>query len=348
MRIGIDTRLQNETGVGRYIRNLVHWLPLVAPQHEFISINPPIPWHGMREQVEMPGIISHYQIDLLHVPYFNVPVLYTGPFVVTVHDLIIDQFPTGRASTLFPPFYWAKRFGYKMLMRQATSRASAIIVPTSTVRNELISLYPQAKRSSIHIIYEGADEFVQKTQVKRPAFRNPYYLYVGNAYPHKNLENLIRAIPSLLDFSRNEQLVLVGKNDMFYEKLKRFVTESDRSWLVHFAGEVTNEELWSLYKHAQAVIIPSLSEGFGLPMVEAMRAGVPVIASDIPVLREVGSPVWTFDPRSVESMHAAFTQFRLLPKKRIRECVARGLKKAEQFSWKRMAEKTVEVYEQVT
>ena len=345
MRIGIDTRLQNETGVGRYIRNLVRWLPVVAPRHEFISIHPSVPWHGIREQVEMPRIIARHNIDLLHVPYFNVPFFYRKPFVVTIHDMIIDQFPTGRASTLFPPLYWMKRWGYKMIMKNATSRARVIIVPTTAVCNELISLYPDVKPSSVNVIYEGADEFANTDEKKPTGILMPYYLYVGNAYPHKNLERLVLAAPNFLDVSRNEKLVFVGKHDVFYETLKQFVHENGCGSLVHFAGEVSHDELGRLYRHAQAVIIPSLSEGFGLPMVEAMRVGVPVISSAIPVLREVGCSVCTFNPHSVESMMNAFKRFRGLPKKTIRECIIAGQKKSEKFSWKTMAQKTVNIYE---
>ena len=357
MRIGIDTRLKQETGVGRYIRNLLHWLKRIDKKNEYIEINPPIPWHSISEQIHLPRIISRYRVDLMHFPYFNVPLLYNKPFIVTIHDLIIDKYPTGRASTYPAPVYWIKRFGYHTVLRHAVSGARAIIVPSNATRHELVRLHPEVLPEKITVIYEGADQINKLTKVQKnkrtigkfqELYTAHYFLYVGNAYPHKNLERLLEAFNQLRIKSGAlpvTKLVLVGKDDYFYNKVRKKVADMKLSGDVLFTGYVSDEELALLYQNAIATVIPSLAEGFGLPAIEAMQNSGIIAISDVAAHREIcgGAPVY-FDPMKTGDIIRAMRAIMLMDDSERKRRIQRGLVQAKKYSWKRMAEETVQIY----
>ena len=158
--------------------------------------------------------------------------------------------------------------------------------------------------------------------------KDDYFLYVGNAYPHKNVETLIRAAKLA-----KARVIYVGKNDYFYQKLG-VVPKS-----------VSDKELTNLYKNATALVFPSLMEGFGLPGVEAMRIGTPVVCSDIPVFREIyGEACLKFNPRDPEDIKKKLQE--VLENKKLRtDLIVKGKKQAAKYSWRRMASETLEVYE---
>lgn len=338
MKIGIDVRLQNETGVGRYIRNLVKLLPKVAPQHEYIFINPPIRWHSMEEQLKMPGIINSYSLDLVHFPYFNVPLFLQTPFVMTMHDLIVDQFGTGRASTLPRPLYFLKRFGYKFVTASAIHRARSIIVPSQTTKEDILKFY-SVNDAKVCVTYEGVD---MVKNLKKPEFSiqpERFFLYVGNAYPHKNVDRLLDAFKRV---GTESKLVLVGQDNYFYEKLQDRVEQENIERII-FVGHLSDEQLYWLYKNAIALVFPSLAEGFGLPALEAMSMGTRVLASNIAVFKELFKDVPDyFDPYSIEDMTESLERALKKPHTKQRE----GRKLAETFSWEKMVEETVKIYEQ--
>lgn len=159
--------------------------------------------------------------------------------------------------------------------------------------------------------------------------KKPYFLYVGNAYPHKNLEILIRATPI--------PLVLVGKEDFFYKRLPH--TEC-----TVFFGKASEEELQNLYTNATALVFPSLMEGFGLPGLEAMAVGTPVVCSDIPVFHEIyGDAALYFDPKNSEDISNKL-QTIISDKKLAKLLVEKGKLQVKKYSWKEMARKTLEAY----
>src|SRR3990167_10003333 len=176
MRIGIDVRLWNQTGVGRYIRNLVTNLAEIDKKNEYVlfarsedknEIDPfihdsrfmievaDVSWHSIAEQIQLPKILNQQNLDLMHFPYFSVPFLYNKPFVVTVHDLIINKFNTGKASTLPYPIYFTKRLGYHAVLANAVYRAKKIIVPSNSVKKDLQKTYINLRDSKIVVTYEG-------------------------------------------------------------------------------------------------------------------------------------------------------------------------------------------------
>ncbi|HVF69616.1 MAG TPA: glycosyltransferase, partial [Xanthomonadales bacterium] len=187
MKIGIDARLFSETGVGRYIRNLVKELQDLDTKNEYVLfvrkadyekcksqmengkwkiVIADIRWHTVDEQLKLPQILNKENLDLVHFPYFSVPVGYHKPFVMTIHDLIINHFPTGQASKLPLYLYQLKRLGYNYIVKNAVSRSRKIIVPLNAVRDDLVATLG-VKKEKIIVTYEGFDEKIISNN-KRP------------------------------------------------------------------------------------------------------------------------------------------------------------------------------------
>jgi len=170
MKIGIDARLINETGVGRYIRNLIIELEKIDTKNTYVLFLrkdayssfhtrfqkrlADIPWHSVSEQLFMPAIIHRERLDLLHVPYFNVPLLYFGKFVVTIHDLTILHFDTGKATTLPYVVYKFKRLAYYFLLLKAIHWSEKIIAVSETTKQEILHHF-DVLPENIDVIYEG-------------------------------------------------------------------------------------------------------------------------------------------------------------------------------------------------
>lgn len=343
MKIGIDARLINETGVGRYIRNLIDELAQIDKKNRYVVFlrdgmwRPPnerwesriadIPWHSIAEQVQLPILFTKERLDLLHIPYFTIPMFYPGKFIVTMHDLTLLHYPTGKATTLPLLFYWAKILAYRVILEVGLRRASHVIAVSEATKKELMDHFA-LDEGKISVIHEG----VIAGKPSKRLIKEPYFLYVGNAYPHKNLETLISAVGA-------RKLVLVGKEDLFYKRLKQNIISSN----VTFFGEANDEQLASLYTYASALVFSSLMEGFGLPGLEAMAMGTPVVCSDIPVFHEIyGDAALYFDPKNVEDIVVKLDLIRdeALRKKLIQK----GLLQVKKYSWEKMARQTFEIY----
>lgn len=366
MRIGIDARLWNETGVGRYIRNLVWELQSLDNKNEYVLfvskglkiedlrfknnnwkvVETNIRWHTVEEQLEFPKILEKEHLDLVHFPYFSVPILYTRPFVITIHDLIINHFPTGKSSTLPSPIYYLKRFGYKFVIKQAAQKAKEVITVSEATKSEIVQ-HLGVSQDKITVAYEGVEESSKSKEqrAKLPFEFKNYFLYVGNAYPHKNLDRLVEAFLLVCKEFPEINLVLVGKKNYFYDRLEKKVQRLNLEKNIMFTGSVTDEELTSLYHHAQALILPSLMEGFGLPGLEAMQSKCLVLASDIPSFKEIYQDAAVyFDPLAIDSLHATIREV-LQNKQTFHPYIQKGEKRAATFSWKKMAEETIKIYE---
>lgn len=365
MKIGIDARLWNETGVGRYIRNLVWELEKVDAKNEYVLfvkkgfkiqdlgfknekwnvIETSVHWHSVKEQLTFPNILYKENLDLMHFTYFSLPVFYTKPFVVTIHDLIINHFPTGKASTLPYPLYYMKRIGYDFVMDHAVKYSEKIIVPLNAVKDNVMQTFavPEEK---IAVTYEGNSKLKVSSSAKASEDKQNYFLYVGNAYPHKNLEKLIDAFVLFKKTTHEEiNLVLVGKDDYFYKRLHEKI-EREKLENIIIKHNVSDEELFALYEKAVAFVSPSLMEGFGLPPLEAMSASCLALLSDIPSFREVcQDAAFYFDPSSKESLKQQLQFVYNLGHQKKEEQIQKGLKRVKEFSWRKMAEQTLEVYE---
>lgn len=361
MKIGIDCRLWNETGVGRYIRNLVlnlqeldrknvYTLFVLPKDYEKIKSQisnieknwklrvADVKWHTLDEQLKFPKILNKEDLDLVHFPYFSVPIFYNRPFVITIHDLIVNHFSTGQASTLPSPIYGLKRLAYNFILKQAAKKAKKIITVSNATKNEIVDhlgINPQ----KIAVIYESASKSLVVSSQKS-VVRNKYFLYVGNAFPHKNLNKLLEAFKAL-DF--DVKLVLVGKDDYFYKRLEDRVQEMNLSEKIIFLQDVKDEELSDLYKNAKALILPSLMEGFGLPALEAMRNSCLVLASKIPALQEIcADAAIYFDPYDIKDITVKMKEACSNNNSDKKE---KGLERAKLFSWSRMVKETSNIYE---
>ncbi len=382
MKIGIDARFYGPLGkgLGRYTQKLIenleriestkkpesrnHYL-IFLKKENWVEYQPFLPnfqkilanyhWYTLEEQILFPLKILKFRPDLMHFPHFNVPLFYPGKFVVTIHDLILTKFPTKRATTLGPLLYKLKYLGYQINIAQATRRARKIITVSEFTKGELINHF-HLRADKIIVTHEAAD-LVEAGQLKLPetdltryGITQPFLLYVGNAYPHKNLEGLLEVFKKLKQDSQfNYQLVLVGKEDYFYRRLKNEAENlgllgTDDSRPVIFFGFASQEILADLYRNASLYIFPSFYEGFGLPALEAMSYGLPVVASQKTALPEILGPAARyFNPADQKEMIEVIKEV-LNDQKLKKELTLKGLNQVKKYSWRDCAEKTREVY----
>ena len=368
MRIGIDCRLWNQTGVGRYARNLVTNLYEIDKENDYtlfvlkedlkdIQIlfkNPrwkiveaDIKWHTLAEQIQYLRIINREKLDLMHFPYLSAPIFYNRPFVVTIHDLIPMLYPTGKASTLIAPLYYLKYLAFGIVIKKISWKAKKIIVPSFATKDEIIR-HLRVLENKIVVTYEAVDNNLksQTAELKSQTLKKgQYFLYVGNAYPHKNLDRLIAAFKQLKKDSVNKdiKLVLVGDKGYFYKRLELMTNSKD----IIFYGRANDEELTALYKNALAAVQPSLMEGFGLPVLEAMANRCLVVCSDIPSLREVAKEnALYFDPQNTDEIQKALESI-AANSKAYEEMKEKAYQRFRQFSFEKMAKETLAVYNSV-
>lgn len=374
MRIGIDARFfggEQSKGLGRYTQKLIEHLAQQDDHNEYVIFlqadsfdkwtidNPrftpmlaPYTWYTVEEQLKMPRMIREAEVDLMHFPHFNVPLLYRGPFVVTIHDLIILRFPTQRATTLGSLKYFMKHTAGKMVMNHAAKRSQHIITVSHFSKNDIVD-YFAVPGEKISVTYEAAEPLsgeeapTEEVLQKYGIADTPYVLYVGNAYPHKHLEVLVDTAKQLQQQGATQRkFVLVGKVDYFYERLQRMIADAGVEDLFVCTDFVPDADLPVLYKNAQAYIFPSLYEGFGLPPLEAMHYGVPVIAARASCLPEIlGDGALYFDSNDISGIITALDTVENDAAARS-ALIARGRETVQQYSWSSMTEQTLAVYEQ--
>ncbi len=351
MRIGIDATLVRPdrlTGIERYALSLTSALARRAPGELVVFTRPdappalralPVEQHAspFRHRVPMdqgwlPLAALRARVDLLHMLAFPTPPLWRGRTILTVHDATPWLHPETTSAGM--------RWYYGPLFHQAVRRAAAIITVSHAARADLVSAL-HLEPGRVHVTHNGVDRsFFDARAPEGP--RAPYLLAVGTLEPRKNLPVLLEAFRELRADGRDLQLLLVGRQGW---------TDSlplgDLAAHVRLAGAVPDAELPELYAGAACFVLPSLYEGFGLSLAEAMAAGVPAVASDIPALREVGGDTVRYAPPS--SAHAFADAIRLTLDRR-EESVAlaqRARERAAQFSWDACAARTLEIYRAV-
>lgn len=361
-RIGIDARLIGETGVGRYIRNLIRELSVMDTENRYIVFLEKegfkvftlpnerwekrladVPWHSLKEQIVLPFLFGKEHLDLLHVPYFNVPLLYAGKIVMTIHDLIILHTHTGKASTLPYWKYLIRRLGYRIILSLGVAKARHILTVSESTKTDIVRTLG-VNPSRITVTLEGVDSAIltykETVEKEQPCVAGVYFLYVGNAYPHKNLPMLIRAFEGM---TTGAKLVLVGKDDFFYQRLKQQAEASPRVQDILFFGQADDRTLANLYRYACALVFPSFIEGFGLPVLEALSFGTPIVASDIPVFREIlGEDGLYVPPKEPVVLTRLLEELVVQPKRISAEKIGKRL---AQFDWHELAQKTKNVYD---
>jgi len=364
MRILIDGRLYGleNAGLGRYLNNLVLELSKIDSKNEYVLLlrkkyfdllKFPGNWkkvladfrhYSFKEQTVLPGLIRRENPDLVHFPHFNVPIFYKGKYIVTIHDLLMHTQRGLSATTLPAPFYFVKRLGYRLGFDMAVKKSSAIIVPSVAVKDDLVREY-KGISEKIYVTYEGLDEKISSDDTIK--IDSSYFIYVGNAYPHKNLRRLIQAAV-LLNTNRDEKisLVIVSARNAFTSRLEKLVDELKANDFVKLLGFVPDKSLGLLYKNSLGFVFPSLSEGFGLPGLEAMSVGTLVLASEIPVFKEIyDNHAIYFNPLDFSSIERTMRGVIEIGDAERKKNIEEGQKFAKRYSWVKMARETLKIYE---
>lgn len=376
MKIAIDARwiFPRISGIGRVTEKLIQYLGKIDPENHYLLLfdHPEllrqyarqweeyprletalVPWRLFSpfDQWGLPSWLRKNGVDLFHSPNYLYPLLMNSPpVVVTIHDLIPLKFPE------FTPRAKKTRFNFifRLILRRSVHRASRVIAVSRHTRDDLISLLG-LEEEKIRVVYNGVDRTyrrleagkVQALLAEKFQITAPYFLFVGRFDPYKNVTGLIRA---LADFSGPEDnplhLVIAGSPDPRYPEAGKLVKSLGVSDRVHFLEKVDEEELLYLYNGALALVLPSLYEGFGLPPLEAMACGTPVICSNRGSLPEVvGEAALLVEPE-VDEIAAGLE--RIWKDEQLRaELRRRGLQRAASFSWEKTAAETLNVYKEV-
>ena len=379
-KIGIDARFYGPIGkgLGRYIQEVVDNVIKMDSYNDYVvflrkdnfdelvidefknvkKVLVDVQWYSLKEQLLMPFYIWKEKLDLIHFPHFNVPFFVPCKFIVTIHDLILTKFKTVRATTLHPFIYELKNLAYRTIIKRALNKSKRILTVSEFTKNDIIEQF-KIKPDKIEVIYEGVANlakgrdslFVAKldnNEVLRDYDINyPFLLYVGNAYPHKNLDFLITSFKKVYEKKNNLRLVLVGKEDYFYKNIKQLV-EKEFSNIqdkpVIFSGYVPDDKLEIFYKKALVYVFPSLYEGFGLPPLEAMAKGCPVLSSNVSSMPEIlADAALYFNPRDEQDF---LNKLDLILKDRdLREKLVKvGEIRCQKFNWWDCAFKTWQIY----
>lgn len=367
MRIGIDARMIDWTGVGRYTQNLLKSLVTIDQENEYVlfcheeteKLAPEAsnfikkivsqPVFSLASQLGWAREVSQAKPDIFHSPHFVLPLLFSRRTVVTIHDLIPMLFPKNLPSR-------ATYVHYNTMIKLGVRKAQKIIAVSASTKNDLIRLV-RIPPEKIVVIPEAADARYKPVQdeqrwkqvKERQGIQRKFLLYVGNYKPHKNLVRLVKAFSQLPESLRKEhQLVLVGKKDKRYPEVGSLVKKLNLKRDVTMLGFLSEDDLLMFYNAAQALILPSLYEGFGLPPLEAMACGTPVIASNVSSIPEVVGDAALLLSNQQDVNEIAKAMEKILTDENLRKDLrAKGLARAKQFSWKRTAEETLQVYREV-
>jgi glycosyltransferase involved in cell wall biosynthesis len=364
VRIAIDARKLRDYGIGTYVRNLLKTLArhpgddtyvllCRAADTEFVAALGPrfealcesAGNYSVREQVSVPMALRRARVDLFHAPHYVVSPLTPCPYVVTIHDCIHLRFPQ----------YLPNRFAYtyaRTMMRLAARRAERILTVSNASKDDIVH-YLKVPPDTVEVIYNGLDERLAATPTaddlarvrQRYQLTSPFILYAGNIKPHKNVDRLIEAYSILRRRGiTGTKLLILGDEISKYPNLRRLVHRFQLHQHVRFLGFVPDATLAALYRLASVFVFPSLYEGFGLPPLEAMAAGAPVITSNISSLPEVvGDAALLIDPMDAGAIADAMARVLCEPALR-EELQRRGRERITHFSWDRSVARIREVY----
>ena len=294
-------------------------------------------WYSFKEQIFLPLLLKKIKPDLVHFTHFNVPFFYSGKYIVTIHDLIMTKFPSKKTSTLNGLLFFIKRWGYNLIIKKAVKKADKIIAVSNFTAQDIKTYFKLKDSNKIKVIYEGLTK-INKV-AKDIELPKKFFLYIGNAYPHKNLKFLIKVFKRFLKKQPDYYLILVGKKDYFYKQLEKDINNN-----IILTDFVPDNLLPNYYQKAQAYIFPSLYEGFGLPPLEALAYQLPVLSSSATSLPEVlGEAVLYFDPQDAEELFNKLNT--IIVNKELRAGLKKkGLEQIKKYSWKKMVKEIIKLY----
>lgn len=358
-KIVIDAR-EYPTSTGRYIRKLLEYLEVIDANSDreyvvliksadydsyqpkaknFSKVRADFKEFTFSEQLGFLRLIRNLNADLVHFTLVQQPVLYFRKTVTTLQDFTTLRFNNPTKNIVVFKF---KQLVYLLVNHLAARKSKQLITPTMFVRNDAVS-FLNANPVKITVTLESADKITAKSQEFKQLKGKPFLLYVGRSQPHKNLERLIDAFGILKRTQSDLQLVLVGKRDGASELLETHAKEHNIKDVL-FTGYVEEGELRWLYENTACYCFPSLSEGFGLPPLEAMLHSAPVASSNATCLPEVnGDAVHYFNPLDTNDMARKINDV-LTDQKLRATLIKKGHEQVKKYSWKRMAQQTLEVY----
>ena len=356
MRIGIDVRKINDFGIGTYIQNLLQYLldlnqtnqyflffnhqdinRFSYPKGQVVKLINNSPKYSIREHFSLSHQAKKYDLQLFHEPHYTLPYFLKCKKVVSIHDLIHLKFPQnlpGKKAHIYAKF----------MLGQAVKKADKILTGSENTKNDIMILF-KTNQKKIEVIYYGVNEIFKpvKDQNVLENFRNKYklpdkyILYSGSMRKHKNLANALQTYARLKD--KNYDLVLAGVGLQNQKVLGPLLKELKITEKVKIIPFLDYTELVLLYNSASVLFFPTLYEGFGLPVLEAMACGVPVITSNVTAMPEIsGDAALLVDPRSVEQISRAME--RITSDTGLRQqLVEKGISRAACFSWQDTVQK---------
>ena len=354
--IAIDARIINSS-TGTYVERLLHYLQEVDTVNKYsilVRAKDRDFWkptatnftvkvadfdnYSLAEQFGFKGFLDKLSPDLVHFCMPQQPILYTGAHVTTFHDMTLLQ--TYNSDKNWLAFHF-KQFVGKFVFKRVAKSSNHIITPSEFTKKEVIK-FSGISPNKVTVTYESADVFIDKLTPYKHPFKE-FILYVGQQSDYKNIRLLGDAHQKLLSTHPNLGLILVGKMNASALSNERYFTDK-KYQNIHFTGFLPNPQRDWLYTKTSAYVFPSLMEGFGLPGLEAMGYGAPVISSDSTCLPEVyGDAAYYFNPNDTNDMARAINE--VLTDANLRNSlIKKGYKQIKQYSWRRMAEETHEVY----
>ena len=371
LRIGIDATAipSNRVGAGNYIFNLVRGLAKVDVENLYFVFAKPehvVEWkieqpnfrflpgasrsRPLRlawEQSVLPVLVRQHKIDVLHSPHYTLPLFNPGRSVVTFCDMIFYLYPEMHS--------FSKRVFFRAMMQVSSQRADWIIAISESTARDLLGMFrvmpdrvcaiPLAAESNFRRITDR--DSINRICGQYGLRAGEYILYVGVLEPRKNIPTLLRAYQDLVAQGIREQLAIVGRRGWMFDEIFTTVQTLKLGDKVVFTGYVPNDELPYLYNGARLFVYPSLYEGFGLPVLEAMACGTPVVTSSVSSMPEIVDDAGLLvDPRDPKQLARAIEQL-VVDDDLHRSLQERGLQRAEQFSWERTARETLQVYSRV-
>ena len=367
MKIGIDARKLHDFGIGTYIRNLLRQLARLDRDSEFVILCQPgdcetiaslggnfrpLPEtarnYSIAEQLRVPLALKRERVTLFHAPHYVLPPLVRCRSVVTIHDCIHLMFPQYLPNRLALTYA-------RTSIRLAAKRATRVLTVSESSKRDILR-FVDLPPEKIDVIYNAFDERFgvepreeDVVRVKeRYQLHDEFVLYAGNVKPHKNLERLITAFHLVRQRGLDHlKLVLIGDDISKYAALRRAVHRYQLHRYVRFLGYLPEETLAVMYRLSGVFVFPSLYEGFGLPPLEAMASGTPVVTSNVSSLPEVaGNAAMLVDPYDPDAL--ADAMLRVLTDESLRQDLRRrGLERARQFSWEQSVGRIRRIYDEI-
>ncbi len=358
--IVIDAR-EYSTSTGRYISKLIEYLEKIDTTHEYTVLllphdygkyqpsnknfrkkRAPFKEFTFSEQIGYVRFLNKLGADLVHFGMTHQPILYNRPAITTVHDLTTARFRNPATPWLI---FKIKQLVYHFVIWVVAHKSKHIITPSTFVKDDLVT-FARISANKITVTHEAADKVGAKAEPIKELQGKQFIMYVGRPQPHKNLRRLVDAFAKLKHTYPELYLVLAGKKDAVYQQHLDYIERSSiKDVLV--TGFVSEGELRWLYEHTAAYVFPSLSEGFGLPALEAMAHGAPVVSSSATCLPEIyRDGALYFDPENTADIVEKVAE--VLDHKKVSQAlIDQGKDVAKSYSWQRMAEQTLAIYKKV-